>query len=577
LSAQPAGAAIITAGLKPELFNGSGTRVFNRTILIIALAVLVLAGCAFRLSGLSVESLSEDELNKLNAASDYRAHGLTTANGEHPFLMKALLTASLFVAEKWNESGMVASHRDALKIPVEAAIRFPSALFGAFTALLIYLLTAELFGTEAALIAAALWAFDPLAIGLNRIAKEDTFLLFFFLLANVFWLRGQRVAESEPLRNPEPYYWATGAAYGAMLASKYAPFLLPVSLCYNYIFQRVPGTRWVIGKPRYLKMIAVMCIVFLICNPTILLPGTLHEMKAFAGERIGHDSYEFMGQLYPHKMTDWFKGVPWYFYFFLIAVKLPLPTLAGFIIGMPLLFRRRLGDGRFFLLFWMFYWAIAFVFGGGKFIRYFTVALPTVLIASAIGIQLTARLLTRLFASFFASEEAKFYARSALASAFILCSAWASASAAPHYRLYTNALGGGKAGAGLYFPHDEFYDSSMGQVMSEIARLAATGARVASESPSVAAYYAQQANRPDLTCVSLSDSSALGELKVGDFIVVERGRRYFSNDALLRALHQSATPAWRATLGEVPSVEVYILDQSTLSILTAHAQGKGIS
>ena len=48
-----------------------------------------------------------------------------------------------------------------------------------------------------ALLAAALWAFDPQAIGFNRIAKEDTFLLFFFLLANIFWLRGQRVAESE--------------------------------------------------------------------------------------------------------------------------------------------------------------------------------------------------------------------------------------------------------------------------------------------------------------------------------------------------------------------------------------------
>jgi hypothetical protein len=568
----PSAAAIITAGLRPDLFKDSGSRIISRHILIALLAIFMLAGFAFRLNGLSVESLSEDELNKLNAAADYRAHGLTTANGEHPFLMKALLTASLFAAERWNNSQFVAAHPESLRINVEAALRFPVALFGAGTALLIYLLAAELFGTEVGLIAAALWAFDPLAIGLNRIAKEDTFLLFFFLLANVFWLRGQRVAESEPSRNPEPYYWATGAAYGAMLASKYAPFLLPVSLCYNYIFQRMKGTRWVIGKPRYLKMIAVMCVAFVICNPTILLPGTWHEMKAFAGERIGHDSYEFMGQLYPHRMTDWFKGVPWYFYFFLIAVKLPLPAFAGFIIGMPLLFRRKLGDGRFFLLFWMFYWALAFVFGGGKFIRYFTVALPAVLITSAIGIHFVARLTTRLFAKLFASDDAGFYARSALASLCILCSAWASASAAPHYRLYTNALGGGKAAAGRYFPHDEFYDSSMGRVMFEIAQRAAPGARVASESPAVADYYAHQANRADLTSLSLSDYSALRDLKAGDFIVVERGRRYFSNDALLKALHQSATPAFQVTLDGVQSVEVYILDQSSLSIVTGHAQ-----
>ena len=76
---------------------------------------------------------------------------------------------------------------------------------------MIFLIVSELFGVEVALIAAALWAFDPTAIGFNRVAKEDSFLLFFFLLANVFWLRGQRVAESTD-RNPNKYYWATAAS-----------------------------------------------------------------------------------------------------------------------------------------------------------------------------------------------------------------------------------------------------------------------------------------------------------------------------------------------------------------------------
>jgi hypothetical protein len=564
-------AAIVTAGLRPELFKESGAPVLSRRILICVLAALIMCGFAFRLSGLSAESLSEDELNKLRAVEDYRAHGLTTANGEHPFLMKALLTASLFVAEKWNTGALAGSHPDSLRVPVEAAVRFPSALFGAFTALLIYLVSAELFGTEVALVAAALWAFDPLAISLNRIAKEDTFLLFFFLLANHFWLRGQRVAEGEPDRNPEPFYWATAASYGAMLASKYAPFLLPVSLCYNYIFQRMKGTRWVIGKRRYLLMVALMAAVFLICNPTILLPGTLREMRSFAGERIGHDSYEFMGQLYPHRMTDWLNGVPWYFYFVLIAIKLPLPVVFGFLAGLPLLFRKRIGDGRFFLLFWMFYWAIAFVFSGGKFIRYFTVALPAVLITAAIGVQFGARLLSQLVRKFLPGDEAKFYVRSATASLVVLCAAWAAAGTAPHYRLYTNQLGGGRAGAGRYFPHDEFYDSSMGEVMAEVVRRAGQGARVASESPTVAAYYAERAGRADLSCVSLSDPAALGQLREGDVVVVERGRRYFSNDALLAELRRTAAPAYRARLGGVPSAEVYILDQSSLRAVAAHA------
>ena len=90
-------------------------------------------------------------------------------------------------------------------------MRLPGAIFGALSTLLIFLIAAELFGVEVALISAALWAFDPSGIGFNRVAKEDSFLLFFFLLANVFWLRGQRVAESTD-RNPNKYYWATAAS-----------------------------------------------------------------------------------------------------------------------------------------------------------------------------------------------------------------------------------------------------------------------------------------------------------------------------------------------------------------------------
>ena len=257
--------------------------------------------------------MSEDELNKLNAVSDYRAHGLTAANGEHPLLMKAMLTISVIGAEKWNATSLVATHPE-LNLPIETSLRLPNALFGALTVVLIFLVAAELFGLEAALIAAALWAFDPLAIGFNRIAKEDTLLVFFFLLANVFWLRGQRVAESQPQRRPEPFYWATAAAFGAMLASKYLAQMMAISVAYNYAFQRIPTTRWQIGKIRFIKFFLVMGVVFLVCNPSILLPGSWRAILNFTSYRmVGHDSYEFMGRLYPHKFTDWLKGEPWYF------------------------------------------------------------------------------------------------------------------------------------------------------------------------------------------------------------------------------------------------------------------------
>ena len=550
--------AIITAGLRPDLFAGRGVLTNSRTLVFAALVVLVVAGFGFRATGLSAEGLSEDELNKLNAVADYRANGLTGANGEHPMLMKALQAASIIIAEKWNNSSFVAA-RPANRIAPETALRLPGAIFGALSTLLIFLIASELFGVEVALIASALWAFDPNAIGFNRIAKEDSFLLFFFLLANVFWLRGQRVAESTD-RNPNKYYWATAASYGAMVASKYVPHLFAISFCYYWMFQNLPETRWRLGKKRLLMFLAIMGVVFLILSPTILLPETWAQMGLFAGgKRISHDGYEFMNQLYPQRLGDWLRGIPVYFYFVFTAVKLPLLTVVGFLAGLPLLFRRKLGDGRYFILFWFMLWVVFFCFPGGKFTRYYTTVLPAVLITSAIGIQWAGRWLANRIANFDWGAGLKHYMPASLAVIVIVGSVINSVQASPHFRLFTNSVGGGTAWAGYYFPHDEFYDASMRDVIAEIAARARPSARIASESPSLAAYYAEREKRPDLVCVSLSDAEAVKQLEAGDFVIVARGRRYFSNDAIISALRDRATPVVDVKLGTIPSAKVYLV------------------
>ena len=561
--------AIVTAGLRPDLFADRGL-VLSRTLLAVSLSVLVLVGFGFRVSSLSAEGLSEDELNKLQAVADYREHGLTSANSEHPLLMKALLTGSVVIADKWNSIPSLGGRRP---ISTETALRLPSTIFGALTAILVYLLAAELFGTEVGLVAAALWAFDPMAIGFNRIAKEDTFVLFFFLLANILWLCGQRAAESETHSRPENFYWASAAAFGAMLASKYLPQLLAVSACYYFMFQGLPETRWRLGKKRLLKFYTLMGIVFVILNPTILLPATWHQMGQFAGQKlIGHDGYEFMGKLYSHRLTDWLRGIPWYFYQVFLVIKLPLLTVAGFLGGFALLLRRKTGDGRYFILVWMFLWMMTFGFGGGKFTRYFTTVLPAVLITSALGIQVAGRWVGQRLSSLLAAEWPRAYSRVVLAAFVILGSLRASADSAPHFRLYTNALGGGAAKTGYYFPHDEFYDSSIREAMIEIARRATPGARVASETPGLAAYYAQRANRADLVCVPVSDPNALQQLHEGDFVIDARGRRYFSNELLLAELDRSSTPAFRVSLGNVPAASVYVLDKKSLKAIVEAAR-----
>jgi hypothetical protein len=562
--------AIITAGLRPDLFAGRGVLSGSGTLILVALTVLIIAGFGFRVSGLSTEGLSEDELNKLNTVAEWRTQGLTGSNGEHPMLMKALQTASIIVVERWNNSAFVASH-PAEYIQPETALRFPGVVLGALSALLIYLIAAELFGAEVALIAAALWTFDPTAIGFNRVAKEDTFLLFFFLLANVFWLRGQRVAESTE-RSPNPYYWATAAAFGAMVASKYVPHLIAISVAYYWVFQMLPETRWRLGGKRFLIFFTIVGAVFLILSPTILLSDTWRQMGLFAGnKRISHDGYEFMNNLYSHHFDDWLKGIPAYFYVVFTFVKLPLLTLAGFLVGLPLLFRRKLGDGRYFVMLWLYFFFVAFSFLGGKFTRYYTIVLPAVLITSALGIQFAGRWLSDKLSSLLNQRSPRYYVPAFLAVLVISASLISSAQAAPHFRLFTNTLGGGTANAGYFFPHDEFYDSSMREVISEITKRARPGARVGSESPSLAAYYVQRDKRSDLQCVSLSDPEAMKQLQIGDFLIVARGRRYFSNDALLKAL-QTHKSDLQFFLGGVRSVDVYIVNDETLKVLAVDSR-----
>jgi hypothetical protein len=353
-----------------------------------------------------------------------------------------------------------------------------------------------------------------------------------------------------------------------MLASKYVPLLIAITVSYNYAFQKIPVTRWVIGKKRFIKFFLVMGVAFVIFNPTILLPGTWRAMLRFStNAMIGHDSYEFMGRLFPHKFTDWLRGEPWYFYLALMGTKLQVLPLAGFVGGMVLLFRRKTGDGRYFLLLWFAIWALGFMFVGGKFTRYILSVLPAVTMTSALGIQFVARRLGRLCAGVFNSEAIKVYASAALPSLVILIGIWSAASAAPHYRLAVNSVAARSVSPGEMFPQDEFYDAYMQQALAEIGKRAETGARVASEIPTVATFYANRAGRPDLISVELSDPAELVKLRPGDFVINARGRTYFSNQAMLVRLRQNAQPAFTVSVGAVPAAAVYVLDQKSLATL----------
>ena len=546
-----------TAGTHPAQFSDNLFFAGNKTVAAILLGLFILIGFALRVNNLGAESLSEDELNKLETVKEYRTNGLSGKNGEHPFLMKGLQTVSIAGAEKFN--GMIGS--PTANISEEAALRFPLALFGSFTTLLMFLLASGLFGRSIGLVSAAFWAVEPMAIGFDRVAKEDSLVLFFFLLAMVFWTRSQTAAEKG---NPNWtwFAWGTAASYGGLLASKYYPHFLSIAGAYYNIFQYIPETKWRMEALRWVKFLAVVGIVFLILNPTIMLPDTWREMLKFSSEnRIGHDSYEYMGGLFPNKMSAWLSGVPWTFYYVFIAVKTTLPILVLFLVGLPIMFKRRLGDGRFLIFFWAFMFFMPFTFLGGKFTRYFTFAEPILLIVAAIGFCSLLKWISDKLAG---GSLASSFVHLICLVAIIMLPLYQSLSATPHFRLFTNSLGGGMAAAGSYFPHDEFYDTSTRDIIAVIAAETRPGATVACETPALFEHYAHKAERKDLVFVSLSDKSKVLALKVDDLIVLAKGRRYRSNSAYIEYLSGSGIKPKLIKIGDITSAEIYKIDPKTL-------------
>jgi len=556
-----------TAGIHPSRWSDDFAILKGKYTTAIILAVLIALGLGLRMYQLGAESFAEDELNKLETAEEYRQNGLSGKNGEHPFLMKGLQTVSIIATDEINAT--VLSSEDA--ITPETALRFPVALFGAFTTLLLFLLVRELFGRSIALASAALWAVEPMAIGFDRVAKEDSLLLFFFLLTCFFWLRSQTLAEHGSPKYMH-YVWLTAIAFAAVMATKYNPWLLATPMAYYTIYDHMSGrSKWSVGDSRWPIFFGLMAVAFVLLNPTILIPQSWHEMLTFSSEnRIGHDSYEFMGMLYPNKPSLWLHGMSWTFYYIFIAVKTSLSTLVLFLIGIPLVIRRRMGDGRFLLFFWAFFWFVPFTFTGGKFTRYFAIPEPLVLICAGVAFYFCVRWLT---------EKLKLTGATAaivqvvLFIGFLAVPAYDSMTVTPHFRLFTNMVGGGMAKAGAYFPHDEFYDAGSRETVTAIARMSPGHALIACEAPHVLDYYADRIGVSALDTVLLSDPQKIAELSEGDFVVITSGRRYVSNDAVRQTL-DAYKPDSEVTIAGAIFAKIYKLDAEKLAAIKAVAASR---
>jgi hypothetical protein len=522
---------------------------------VVVLLLLVAVGFALRVVGVSQVGLAEDEINKLEAVRAYE-RGDFTENAEHPMVMKALIYASVRAADAWNTRASEGDRLRLLDLSDEVAVRLPNILFGTLTVFPIFLLTATFFGRRTGLVAAALWATGVGAVTYNRVAKEDTLLVFFMLFALYFYIRAKQTSGFEP-KTKKKNYVLSGVTWGLMFASKYFPHYFGLNMLYHYLFHvrtRSPG------EPRGntpAVFYVVVFATFLLVNPAVLSPKTWAYLSAYSSEQLlTHHGY-LMGKTLYHNVVSKapFGATPVYFYLLYLVTKTPTPVLFAFVVGLVALWRARREPGAAFLLFMLLFWLVPYSLMGAKWLRYTLSLMPFVYMTAAVGVVALTRWLVESLKVGRSTGLAACVCAASLAL-FVGVPAWAAARAAPHYALYTNALA--PRPAGYYFPHDELYDDGLREAIKYVADKAPPGATLAHETPGVVRHYLARFGREDLRSRVISDSRFDVTDEPGPvYAILQRGRTYFENQAEMERVRADFTPETQIIIDGVVAAEVY--------------------
>lgn len=489
--------------------------------IFLALVLMIVCGFGLRLSGISRLGFAEDEINKLDAVRAYE-QGDIRPNAEHPMLMKALMLFSYEAAKAWN------TRRPENRISDEAAIRFPNILFGALTVIPLYLLTAAFFDRRTALLACAMWAFGINAITYNRIAKEDTLMVYFLLFALYFYLRAKQTSGynvGKKYRN----FSLSGIFFGLMFASKYFPHYFGLNALFHYLFKvRKPQT----GEPSWKtprRYYVLTMVVFLIANPAVILPQTWTYLQAYtSGGLLKHTGYLMGETLYMNKMSGTpFWGTPLYFYLLFLAIKVPIPILLAFVTGLAVSLKNRRKPGHGFLLLMFGLWIVPYSLIGAKWLRFTLSLMPFVYMLAAVGIVTILRWIATVLERT-GTERARAFGYGVALLFFVALPAWTAYANRPHYALYTNSLISETA-VGYYFPHDEFYDDGLREAIRHVCETAPQGATIVHETPGVVRFYVEMFGRNDMRAAVLSDRAFKVDPAQETFIILQRGRTYFEN------------------------------------------------
>ena len=493
----------------------------------------------FRLSGLATYGLSDDEVTKVRATEAY-ARGDFTVNAEHPMLMKLAIWASLGVASSWNLKAPAA-----YQVPVEAAVRLPNAFVGAASVLVLYGVANAYFGTPVALLAALLLALDPAVTSINRLAKEDTFVVFFFLLAVWLYERAKQIGARDTMR-AQPWYMSSAGAFGLMMASKYLPHFYGLYCLVNVATHRDAGPN----SPIKRRFFATMGAVFVAANFAILLPGTLRHILGYVqGSGLSHHGWPYAGQLWVTDVPISMLGVPPTFYVALLLTRLPVVTLIGAVIGGVLAWTRRRERGYIFLRVFFFFQMIGFSVMAAKFLRYSLPILVVVDLMAAVGIVAAVTWLLKRMKS----ELRPVFMPMVYAGLAVVLFA-GQLQASPFFSLHRTTLARWLDADGRRFP-ESTYDFGVREAVSRVVANARPGASIATDVPQVVEFYLQRSPRRDLQVKSLSGGVFSNTTE--QWVLVQESHVYFETEELIALLRLRHAPVAEFRMGDVTVLQLF--------------------
>jgi Dolichyl-phosphate-mannose-protein mannosyltransferase len=520
----------------------------NRSVewrLDVAIALLLTLGAfAVRIHDVGFNSLSEDETAKWAAVQEYRQGHFVGVNSEHPMVLKVLAWVSLTAGARWNR---LASLHSWPTMSPEGWLRFPNVLFGAATTAILFLFGRRLIGLVGAFAASFFWAVSPLAVALNRLAKEETPLTFFTLLACYLYCRAQQADSDESARR---WYDLSAIGFGLAFASQYILHLLGLNALAWFLAGKMGLTREP-SRFRYGRFFLVIFLTLILVNPVILFP---HNFSAIVHwlhhDGVKHSGYDFDGTLYVNFASRLLAGVPWYFYFWLLLVKTPLAILVATALGGVLLLRDRKTLASCFFLSFVVLQLAGLSICGAKWIRYSLSILPFLFLASGYAVQQTWNWLAQRRMSL-----------APIAITAVVLFGWPLLELhawAPYYPFYVNAIGGGAKNITRYFAPDEVSEFDSREVAQQVCPTASAKAKLATGRPMSMTHYLDGCGRSDIRIVPLFDP--LYAPQEGDLIVLEPSRRFFETQRFFDAIEQSGMSNHEIRVGPVLASTIYQFD-----------------